>query len=320
LLLFKELMVESWGAERVDTLDGDHYRALRADRQGLPAEVSWKKIAAADMVLLVGAVPQQSHPMLVSLLRRAHIEKALPIAVIGAMDGAAVFGAEHLPVEAEQLPATLGALAARIGARDPGASDRNDPLAGIAARFKAAQAPFILAGPQVTHPKATAALRDLFKIAGQRASISFLKPSVNSAAAWRLGVAAQRPQSGAAGGGLMILNDEGNEALRSVLKGGTAPEFLAVMSPHHTPALAEIAHVLLPRPLWLEEDGSYTTMEGGEIVYKPRVLEPPSGVKSTWEILRELFRSIDSPYADGRWEDVRAKADRILTACRFVES
>ncbi|MBI5551659.1 MAG: molybdopterin-dependent oxidoreductase [Desulfobacterales bacterium] len=320
LLLFKELMVDGWGAGRVDTLDGDHFRALSAGHQGLPAEVSWKKITAADMVLLVGADLHQSHPMLVSLLRRAYIEKSLPVAVIGAMEGTAVFGAQYLAVEDERLPAVLGGLAAKIAARGQTASAQPDTLDPIAARFVAAKTPLILAGPQVTHPRAAAALGDLLKIAGQGASIAFLKPSVNSAAAWRLGVASQQPQAQAAGGGLLILGEEGSGALRSLLKGGTAPDFLAAITPYRTPALAEIAHVLLPRPLWLEEDGSYTSMEGGEIVYKPRVLAPPAGVKSTWETLREFFRCFDSPYADSRWDDVRAKADRILAACRFVET
>jgi formate dehydrogenase major subunit len=320
LLLFKELMVDGWGSGRVDTLDGDDFRALSAGHQGLPAEVSWKKIAAADMVLLVGADLHQSHPMLVSLLRRAYIETSLPVAVIGTMEGTAVFGAQYLAVEDKQLPAVLGGLAAKIAARRQAASAPPDTLDPIAARFVAAKTPLILAGPRVTHPRAAAALGDLLKIAGQGASIAFLKASVNSAAAWRLGVASQQPQAQAAGGGLLILGGEGSGALRSLLKDGTAPDFLAVISPHRTPALAEIAHVLLPRPLWLEEDGSYTSMEGGEIVYKPKVLAPPTGVKSTWETLRELFRHIDSPYADSRWEDVRAKADRILAACRFVET
>jgi formate dehydrogenase major subunit len=320
LLLFKELMVDGWGSGRVDTLDGDHFRALTAGRQGLPGETSWKKIAAADMVLLVGADPRHSHPMLVSLLRRAYIEKSLPVAVIGSMEGTDVFGAEYLAVEDERLPAVLSGLAAKIAAQDQMALAPQDTLTQIAARFVAAKAPLILAGPHLTHPRAAAALLDLFRIAAQGDSIAFLKPSVNSAAAWRLGVAAQQPPSHSAGGGLLILGDEDSGALRFLLKGGTAPDFLAVISPYRTPVLAEIANVLLPRPLWLEEDGSYTSMEGAEIVYKPRVLAPPTGVKSTWEILREFFRSIDSPYADSRWDDLRAKADRILAACRFVET
>jgi formate dehydrogenase major subunit len=320
LLLFKELMVEGWGAGAVDTSDGEHFRALNAGHQGLPAEVSWKKIAAADMVLLVGADLRQSHPMLISLLRRAYIEKSLPVAVIGTMEGTHLFGAQCLAVEDAQLPATLSALATKVAAREQDAAAGRDTLTGIAGRYIAAKAPLILAGPHVTHPQAAAALRDLFKIAGQNASISFLKPSVNSAAAWRLGVAAQQTSTQAAQAGLMILGDDGRLALTALQKGGAASDFLAIISPYRTSALSEIAHVLLPRPLWLEEDGSYTSMEGAEIVYKPRVLAPPAGVKSTWETLRELFRCIDSPYADSRWDDIRAKADRILAACRFVET
>jgi len=320
LLLFKALMADGWGAGVVDTLDGAHFRTLSGVNQGLPDEVSWKKIAAADMVLLVGADPHQSHPMLVSLLRRAYIEKGLPVAAIGTMEETERFGAEYLAVADKELPVALSGLATRIAAWDPAGAVQPDTLTRIAERFTSAKAPLILAGAHITHPQAAAALGDLFKIAGPHASIVFLKPKVNSTGAWRLGVAAQHPQSHTKSGGLLILNGEGSGALRSVLEGGTAPDFLAVIAPCRTPALAEIAHVLLPRPLWLEEDGSYTSMEGGEIVYKPRVLAPPAGVKSTWEILRELLKGIDSPYADSRWDDVRAKAGRILAACRFVET
>jgi NADH dehydrogenase/NADH:ubiquinone oxidoreductase subunit G len=65
-------------------------------------------------------------------------------------------------------------------------------------------------------------------------------------------------------------------------------EFLAVLSPFKSTAWSEKAHVLIPKPLWTEEDGSYTSLDGGEIAYKRKVLAPPQGVKDSWQTLWAL--------------------------------
>lgn len=330
LMLFKALMTDGWGTEHVDTLDGDHFRNLVAPQDdwadGLPPEASWKKVSAGDMVLIVGADPQQSHPMLVSLLRRALVEKALPIAAIGMIDRASLFCTEYLPTSDEALPSVLNALigtasslAKPVSAKTALNSEQQASLGRIAQAYVAAKAPLILAGNHLTELRASAALQDLFKLArlkegftGQSAFVTFLKPAGNSMAAWRLGVAAHQAFNSDVRGGLLLLDDEVDRALAVLAGLRQAPAFLAVITPYFNAALAEIAHVMLPKPLWLEEDGSYTSMEGAETVYKPKVIDPPGGVKRTWEILQDLARGIDAPGVAGSWEVVRTKADQLL--------
>lgn len=328
LLLFKELMTAGWGTRHVDTLDGGYYRRLAAARnngaKGLPTEASWKTIAAADMVLVIGADPHQSHPMLVSLLRRAFIERAVPIAVIGRTDRASLFSTHYLALGDEALPSVLGALAGKVAtpADSTGPSaltpEQNDTLDAVARAYISATSPLILAGTHLTEP-AAGALQDLFRIArskealmGQSALVCFLKPATNSMAAWRMGVAARQQQHGSVQGGLLLVDDEQDLALTALKALQPVPRFLAVISPYFNAALAEVTHVMLPKPLWWEEDGTYTSMDGTEQIYKPKVLDPPAGIPCTWEILQGLARRIDAPGAGKGWEDIKIRAEQLL--------
>ncbi|MFZ1983257.1 MAG: molybdopterin-dependent oxidoreductase, partial [Desulfatitalea sp.] len=320
LMLFKELMVDGWGTE-VDTLDGDRFRTLAAVQGNGAKEVSWERIGQADMILVAGADPQKTHPMLLSLLRRARIEEKRFIATIGTIEGAALFSSDYLPVEEKDLTSVLSLLTSMAGpsatpAKGKSAlpSEHQAALQRIAQAYAAAQAPLIIAGS----PDAKA-LTELYKLVrtnqtatGQSAALVVLTPSANSAGAWRLGVAARHAPSNTARGGLLLLGEERGEALRPWQKGAPAPDFLAVITPYFDSALAEIAQVLLPRPLWLEEDGSYTGMDGAQIFFKPKVLDPPKGVKPTWEILQDLAQGIDAPGAARSWQDIRTKAEQLL--------
>ena len=55
-------------------------------------------------------------------------------------------------------------------------------------------------------------------------------------------------------------------------------EFLAALTPYFTEDLAEKAQVLIPKPTWLEADGTYTFSDGSGTRFKKRVLKPPDGV------------------------------------------
>ncbi|MDA8138221.1 MAG: molybdopterin-dependent oxidoreductase [Desulfobacteraceae bacterium] len=330
LMMFKELMSAGWGAGRVDTIDGQYFRNLAASQdngaQGLPAETSWKKIAAADMVLVVGADPQQSHPMLVSLLRRAMIERALPIASIGQMESATLFSNHYLAVEDGGLAPALALLAGKIAspakegkAKSSLSAQQQAEIDRIARAFISAKSPLILAGQHLTGPDSAGTLQDLFRIArskepltGKSAMISFLKPEGNSMAAWRLGVAARLAKPGKAQAGVLIVDGDPDEVKAALAGLRPAPKFLAVITPYFNSVLAEMAQVMLPSPVWMEEDGSYTSMDGAESVFKPKVLDAPKGVKNTWEILQALGQRIDAPGVGKRWEDIRAKAAQLL--------
>ncbi|RJQ67292.1 MAG: 4Fe-4S dicluster domain-containing protein [Desulfobacteraceae bacterium] len=334
LVLFKQLMVDRWGTGWIDTLDGDHFRNIRSSLdngpRAMPEEVSWKKIAGADMILMVGADPQASHPVLISLLRQALLERKLPVAVIGQARDAHLLSSFSLPVAEEELRAVLFTLCVMVDGTRSVASqgkyllkaEQQTVLNHIAQTYGAAASPLILAGEKLTGRKAAGGLAELFKLlriksaapAGAGAGLVLLKPSVNSAAAWRLGLASPQGPNEFAGAGLLVLEDEQGENLDTCLKSRTAPDFLAVVTPYYDPGLASAAHVLLPRPLWLEEDGSYTSPDGAETLFKPGVLDPPAGVLRTWEILQGLALRKGGAGQARNWESLRADAGKILEA------
>jgi NADH dehydrogenase/NADH:ubiquinone oxidoreductase subunit G len=332
LALFKALMADRWGTARVDTLDGDHFRRLSAALDGsLPGElkeVSWKHIVGADMVLMVGADPQTSHPMLVSMLRQAYLERKLPIAVIGQARDAHLFSSHILTASEKELPSVLSMLCMLLdgtpcmtvkGNHFLGEEQRA-VLGQIVQICVAAKSLLIITGEGITAAKAAGALAELVKLVRIKASpvsdISFavLKPAVNSAAAWRLGIASAQARNDYAGAGLLLLGDEQGDTAIGWLKSGTAPEFLAAITSYDDPRLAPAAHVLLPKPLWLEEDGSYTSSDGTETFYKPKVIDPPAGVLRTWEILQQLSTRKGGPAELKNWAGIRADTDRLLEA------
>ncbi|MFZ1984163.1 MAG: hypothetical protein WAU91_07100, partial [Desulfatitalea sp.] len=57
---------------------------------------------------------------------------------------------------------------------------------------------------------------------------------------------------------------------------------------------------------------TYTRMDGAQIFFKPKVLDPPKGVKPTWEILQNMAQGIDAPGAARSWQDIRTKAEQLL--------
>jgi formate dehydrogenase major subunit len=331
LVLFKELMADRWKA-RVDTLDGDHFRNLAAAMAGtgetMPAEAAWKKVADADMVLIVGADPHGSHPLLLSLLRQAHIERGIPIAAIGRTERADLFSTDYLEVAEKDMEPTLAALAALAASPDKTARagdgvDNQQPevLADIARAFAGAKTPLILAGDQLTGAKSGKGLGELLKLArlketltGEKAPVAILGPGANSMAAWRLGMPDQKASEVEAGDGLVLLGDEPDAELNALADRLQPSACLVVMSPCFNAALADKAHVLLPIPLWLEEDGSYIGLNGTPTMYKPKVLDPPPGVRHTWETLQALAQRAPSPATPAAWADIRMKAEQIINA------
>lgn len=332
LVQFKEVMADRWRA-RVDTLDGGHCRNLAAvmgkTAEAMALEASWKEVASADMILLVGADPHAGHPLLMSLLRQAYIERGIPIGAIGCMDEAERFSTACLAVtdetDLQQMLAALGVLASSPDKSARAKLTLDAPrlavLETIARAYAAAKAPLILAGPQLTGAVDGKGIEELFSLArlkkqltGENAPVAILAPCTNSMAAWRLSLPSPDFGQAFAGSGLVLLGDEGAAELNALAQRLQTPDFLVVAGPYFNAALAEIAHVLLPNPLWLEEDGTYVGLSGMAAVFKPRVLDPPPGVQPTWETLQALGQRAPSPAAALSWAEVRIRAEQCINA------
>ena len=61
-------------------------------------------IPEADFILLLGADPYQTQPIVSTLVRRAILERGIPVGVAGDMDHMPPFASFQFPLKDEHLP------------------------------------------------------------------------------------------------------------------------------------------------------------------------------------------------------------------------
>ncbi|MBW1714136.1 MAG: (2Fe-2S)-binding protein [Deltaproteobacteria bacterium] len=301
---FQNLMSAAWKDGYLDTLDGGHYRALAAAFNGAGRafkEAPWSALLEADCVFEIGANPAQSHPIICSLLRRAVMEHKAKLAIIGEKNGIGPWASLHLPVPDGDLSLLIQALLTEVQEKS-GSKPPEDLWETWVSRgfwelvklFRESQNPVIIVGPALTGRDDPSGLKKAIKLArlkGRRPDepLIVLKPSGNSAGAWELGVAARQSLNGSARprGALVCLAEE--ESLPpGHLADATDLEFLTVITPRLSQELAAGANVLIPKPIWLEADGTYASADGSGSRFKVKVLEPPSGVEPAEKSLAAL--------------------------------
>lgn len=329
-LMKKGLMassVEALSESHLKTIH-DAFAEIRKEFLALK-EASWKDIPDADYILFAGADPDASQPLIASLARRAVVERGAKIGVVGPKDVMKPWtshyispkkGTEKLffkallaeaiasvhkpvrPVHIEDILKELGEVKVQDLLQKAGLdAEKNKVFQAMVESFSKAKAPMIVAGDWVTglgdckclkHIMHLALLKELLPESTLRLVI--LKPNGNSSCAMKLNLWSDPEVTGEKGwqGALILLSDENvnNTMLPELLKD---LEFIAVMSPYFDEALAEKAQVLIPRPLWLEEEGTYTSLDGRETVRIKKVLDPPHGVRSTQETLISLAKRAD---------------------------
>jgi predicted molibdopterin-dependent oxidoreductase YjgC len=351
LMLFRDLMEIGWAAEDLDTLDGAHFRTIFRAREKMEEpfkEASWKRIPKSDFILLVGADPHQSQPVVSSMIRKVILEKGAKLAVIGHKDSMHPWTSFYLPAKKGDEPLLIESFWAEAVAsmktsphilngksfpEDPakvGVSDlvKRADLNGdaktafyeVAKLLANSRNPLMIAGEGLTGLDDPSGMKDLMNLAllkgllpknGLRLII--LKPNGNSAGAWRLGLSSRKEIHGKGRwrGGMIILGGEDvSDSGRLDLLSGM--DFLAVLSPYFPETLADKAHVLIPKPLWMEEDGSYTSLDGIGIGYKKRVLHPPEGVKESWQTMVDLAHRTKFRPDFKTWSDLSKKADKEM--------
>jgi len=132
-----------------------------------------------------------------------------------------------------------------------------------------------------------------------------LKSNGNSSGALKLGIFSGAP-CGKYRHGLMLLDEE-NLAGSQLIERLKSPDFLAVITPYFPEALKDIAHVLIPRPSLLEEEGTYTSLDGKEIRTLNPVLKRPIDVSESWQTLLALMQRTEFHPGYARWKDIRAR-------------
>jgi NADH dehydrogenase/NADH:ubiquinone oxidoreductase subunit G len=265
------------------------------------------------------------------------------VAVIGPADVMAAFRSFYFASGHDDLPAWVdilwnmaaqaseGALKAKVKPKSTGQpggkryltdlqkkvgmqAQTRKALADMISQYLASKQPLVIAGEALLNAQQPSALNNLAKLVRLKdpdsgGRLMILKRAGNSAGAWKLGIPAEsRPgPKRRLKAGLMLLDGE-SAADIAAWTGRSAPEFLAVISPYLQTNLHDKAQVLIPRPSWLEEEGTYTASDGHETAHVQKVLAAPGDIRDTWQTLLALADRTGSAPALGTLEQLTQKA------------
>lgn len=330
--LFKDLMVKGLGSESIDTFDGTHFRTLMKTRWQLDGgwkEASWKIIPEADFILVIGATPHRSQPLIQPLIHRTALEHGTAVAFIGKSDNISPFTSWHLPVNSGDEPLVARAILRdmvdlvkepsrvsnwkeiygevnsvdsaeiidRLGLDSSGTKGFHEMVNSFASSVN----PLIVTGEGVTGLKDPSGLHDLINLSLLKGALAenvlrivVLKPCGNSAGAWQLGVAStmEPSYSERMKGGVLLLSGEREQPLHALSKSVDNIDFLALLTPLFPEPLPLKADILIPTPLWMEEDGTCTSLDGSHSMFRKKVVLPLDGVRDTGSLLLTLAEKV----------------------------
>lgn len=350
LSFFRDLMKDGLSGGYLGCLDGSGSKVVSTawEKNGEPLrEASWKTIPESDFLILLGAKPYQTQPVISTTVRKSILERGVTTALIGEMDCRPPFATFHFPVKEEKLPLFIKAFKAEVMTREKKpAQEKKKPArtqqrgVDVAALLKEARLsreaknlfydmveqfvqsthPLFLVGEGVTGQGTPSAFEDTVQLAllkgfgpGKVLKLMVLKSYGNSAGAWKLGFSSNGTSKGKRPwkGGLMFLGhpkDLGSSAIASL---GNL-DFLGVISPYFPENLTQKADVVIPKTLWMEESGSYTSLDGWETGFAQKILDPPDGVKSSWETLNALSDQMGFRRKFKTWDDLSKKAEKAI--------
>ena len=348
LVCFRDLMVKGLESEQIEALENTGFQNIYKvglDKGHTIKEVSWKKITEADFILTVGAVNHESQPLVGSMIRNRIVHNNMRSAGIGPDDFLYPYGDHHIPVKNGNelllikavLSEAIKVMKKTTSAPDAGKIfEQTEPvkardivkkldldgrtLDGIIRDYVDSANPLIIVGADVAaqkDPSGLGALVNLALLKGFHGNgclrLIVLKPCGNSIGAYKL----------------LHLWDQKNQA-QTITKGGLALlehdplqdtgrlkipddlDFLAVISPNWPDGLADRAHVLIPKPLWMETDGTCTGLDGCEIAFRQKMLEAPAGINTSWQTLAGLAARANVHLDYGSWDELRQKAQREI--------
>ncbi len=345
LMLFRDLMQKGWAVDYLDTLDGQQLGTVSSAWKVLAKnflafkEASWHRILDADHILVVGSFETQ--PLIGGLIRRAILEKReLSVSVLGSCDMLSSWSKHSIPVAAEhESLVTQAFLAQALKSHHQSQSSGWKPILSelasvdvqsclnrasmeestqksfIAAvdAFIQSKNPMVIAGKGVLDRTQANYLHNLMLVSlikgilpENALRLVILKPGGNSAGALKLGIPAESQAGGVWQRGVMMLDDENLEGL-PILDQLKGLDFLAVITPYFPEALKDVAHILIPRPIGLEEDGTYTSLDGQEIRTLYAILRRPKEVSESWQTLLALMQRTDFHPSYARWKDISAR-------------
>ncbi len=335
--LFCDFMKQAVGSNRIDTMGGEAFRvitegtrAFNKKGEGLEIECSMTEILKANCILLVGADPVKTHPIVASLIRRAVDHNQAKLIVIHSQnDVMTLWHSLWLKPRAGSEPALLNGLMNVIltkglvkGKEAPAkliqAMSEYDPnrvqsdtdvdaadLETAAETYAKAMHAVIIYGQGVWHshnPVLVTSLLNLADLTGNREGdhlrIVSLKPAANSRGAWNLGAAAKDLSLTHVQGLYLLISDEqvDNDEVLGWLR---TIDFLVVQASYRS-AVTSMADVVLPSPVWAERDGGQYVSLDGHVAKAYRVIEPKKGLLQDQETLRELSKKMGHELISGQ--------------------
>ena len=111
--------------------------------------------------------------------------------------------------------------------------------------------------------------------------------------------------------GLVLLGEPDDSDL-TALEGIKGAGFVAAISPYFPESLADRIDALIPKPSWLEEEGTFTSVDGLETAYKQKSLQAPTGVMDSWEIFNNLAERVGFKPVYPSWKDLSKKAEKEI--------
>jgi predicted molibdopterin-dependent oxidoreductase YjgC len=329
LSAFCKFMKQTVGSNRIDTMGGEAFRviaegtkAFGKKSEGPEIECAIDEILKADCILLVGADPVKTHPIVASFIRRAVDRNQAQLIVIDSQNDVMPIwrdlwlkprtGSETTLlnglinvilskglVKGKEAPAKLIQSLSEYGTKrvqsdtDVDAAD----LEMAAETYGKAKHAVIIYGQGVWHGRNPILVTDLLNLAdlsgnrdGDRLRIVSLKPAANSRGAWNLGAAAKDLSLNHVQGLYLLISDEqvDNDEVLGWLR---TIDFLVVQASYRS-AVTSMADVVLPSPIWAERDGGQYVSLDGHVAKSQRVIEPKKGLLQDQEMLRELSKKM----------------------------
>jgi formate dehydrogenase major subunit len=267
LYLMRSIFHDGLGVTQAGLIGG---AATRLDAPHMPLA----QIPEADLVLVVGADPVETQPVVSFLVKRALDRGARLIVVDGEDNELGLLATMHFPM-----------------------ADFEQAL-DVVAR---ADAPAILYGPGISSDDAVRLTRL------ERASFVALEPGANSRAARALGLngGSTTPESDLA---YVVLGEEpwpGDGDIDLLANAG----YLVVQASYASP-LTERADVVLPMATWTERAGSLTNLEG-RVQQVRQAVAPQGQAQADWQILAGLGQALGQATPEVL-ADLTALAEREL--------
>jgi len=326
LSLFNKFIGEVIGSDSIDTLDGESYRIItegirqfQDNGKGLDIECPIEDILEADCIIVVGADPEKTNPIISTLVRRAVSQRKAKLIVVNSsrdvfplwtdlwlkpragsegdlLNGLAKVLIDRALVEPEKANAELikSFSQYRIGevVRTTGIGKERLELA--AEMYGQAERGVVIYGEGLLQTNDASSITTILNLAsmtgnqvGDKLRVISLKPCANSRGAWELGLAKGVKQDKPKGLYLLLADERDSEELLNRLKG---IDFLVVQASYHSP-VTSMASVVLPSPIWAEREGKYMTMDG-RVLESKRVLQPKDGLPQDQEVLIEISKKL----------------------------